>query len=370
MKRFLPLFLLLLLLVGCTKEPINVEATLIERDGIYYTLDTNKPYTGPVFTLYGNGVKKSEVFLKDGKPNGFYSFWYEGGQIKQQGTYTDGKKDGKWTVWDAKGKVLGEYNYKYDQINGIYENDALRVVSTYEITTGGMENTFLIGEKIFVEKINNNSNMLNEVVLFKHPRDTSSLYPKRVIAGPGDSLEIINRTVYINGDRYPFPHKSKFISRSQNPDYKDVNIFLGKGNKDNIVLTVIPKKDDIIELNPSNAQLLLHLMVLDGHELIIKNESGEYVFTMIDPEEVYRKKKNLSVFDDYFPKGNKINPWANSLPNGELLINSKPLKELSYFTVKQDYYWVMGDNRDDSYDSRYWGFVPYSYITHRSLKNK
>ena len=239
--------------------------------------------------------------------------------------------------------------------------------STYEITTGSMENTFLIGEKIFIEKIKNNSNMLNEVVLFKYPKDPSSLFLKRVIAGPGDTLEIINRTVYLNGDRYPFPHKSKFVSRRMDSDYKDVNIFMGKGNRDNIALTVIPKKDDIIELNPSNAQLLLHLMVLDGHELIIKNESVEYVFTMIDPEEVYRKKKNLSVFDDYFPKGNKINPWMKNLPIGELFINDQSITNISSYTVKQDYFWAMGDNRDDSYDSRWWGFVPYSYITHRSL---
>ena len=340
---------------------------LVERGDVYYTKDTNEPYSGPVFTLYGNGVKKSEIFLKDGEPDGLYTNWYKDGKIKQQGSYIDGKKHGKWTVWDTKGDGLGEFEYDHGQINGIYENDALRVVSTYEITTGGMENTFLIGEKIFVEKIKNNLNMLNEVVLFKHPRDTSSLYPIRVIAGPGDSLEIINKTVYINGDRYPFPHKSKFISRSQNPDYKDVNIFLGKGNKDNIVLTVIPKKDDIIELNPSNARLLLHLMVLDGHELSLVNGQQVYYFTMVSPDELYRRKGKMDVYNPYYPQGNKLVPWSNTFPKGKFLMDGNPIGNLTHYTVEQDYYWAMGDNRDDSLDSRYWGFVPKSHILGEAL---
>jgi signal peptidase I len=353
---------------GTVKEPINVETTLVERDGIYYTKDTNKPYTGLVFTLYGNGVKKSEIFLKDGEPDGFYSFWHEDGQIGQQGTYTDGKKDGKWTVWDAKGKVLVEYNYNYDQINGFYENDSLRFISTYEITTGGMENTFLIGEKIFIEKIKNNSNMLNEVVLLKYPRDSSSLFLMRVIAGPGDTLEIINRTVYLNGDPYPFPQKTKYILPRISPDYKDDNIFMGKGNKDNFAQTVIPKKGDRILIGPETALLVMQLMLMDDHELTLKNNDGTFYFTMTDPADIYRRKGSYDVFDNYYPNGNLLNPWSRNMPRGELLFDGQPIMDLQEYEVEQNYYWAMGDNRDNSLDSRFWGFVPYSYITHRSLK--
>ena len=60
MKKLLLIVLPLLLIVGCSKAPINHEETLNERDGVFYTKDTNKPYSGQVFSLYGNGQKKSE----------------------------------------------------------------------------------------------------------------------------------------------------------------------------------------------------------------------------------------------------------------------------------------------------------------------
>ena len=71
MKRII--LIALLLIVGCSKEPINFETTLIERDGVFYTKDTNKPYSGAVFSLHKDGQK-----------------W-------EEGTYKDGKQDGLWT---------------------------------------------------------------------------------------------------------------------------------------------------------------------------------------------------------------------------------------------------------------------------------
>ena len=67
MKKLLLIVLPLLLIVGCSSpEPINYETTLIERDGIFYTKDTNKPYSGRVFSLYEDGKKKMEGTLEDG----------------------------------------------------------------------------------------------------------------------------------------------------------------------------------------------------------------------------------------------------------------------------------------------------------------
>jgi len=112
MKHTLLIITALMLVVGCSKEPekepINYETTLIERDGVHYTKDTNKPYSGPVFSLYENGQKKEEVTLKDGKEEGKWTAWHDNGQKFEEGNLKDGKPDGLWTYWGRDGSISWE----------------------------------------------------------------------------------------------------------------------------------------------------------------------------------------------------------------------------------------------------------------------
>ena len=112
MKKILLIILPLLLIVGCSKEPINFEEMLVEKEGVYYTKDTNKPYTGDVFSLYEDGQKKSEGALKDGYYNGKWTSWFSDGQKYTEGTFKDDYYDGKWTSWYEKGQKysVGIYN--------------------------------------------------------------------------------------------------------------------------------------------------------------------------------------------------------------------------------------------------------------------
>ena len=93
MKRLLLIVLPLLLMVGCSSpEPINYEETLNERDGVFYTKDTNKPYSGPGKLVYNIWWKtKSEGIFKDGKPDGLWTSWYENGQKDEEVVYKDGE---------------------------------------------------------------------------------------------------------------------------------------------------------------------------------------------------------------------------------------------------------------------------------------
>ena len=68
-----------------------MDEMLIERNEVYYTRDTNKPYSGPVFTLYDNGQLQSEGTVKNGIEVGVWKTYYENGQLESEGTWKDGE---------------------------------------------------------------------------------------------------------------------------------------------------------------------------------------------------------------------------------------------------------------------------------------
>ena len=77
---------------------------LVERNGVYYTKDTNQPYSGPVFSLsYDGEFKVQQVILKNGKKDGPYKSYHENGQLKSVGEYFRDKKRGTWEYYDEKG---------------------------------------------------------------------------------------------------------------------------------------------------------------------------------------------------------------------------------------------------------------------------
>ena len=91
---------------------------LIEKDGIYFLSELDKPYSGLVHTLYDDGSKETSSTIEDGKPNGIHRVWYKNGQIEVQGSYYNGKEDGLWTSWYRNGKKERERTYWNGKLNG------------------------------------------------------------------------------------------------------------------------------------------------------------------------------------------------------------------------------------------------------------
>ena len=101
---------------GSVKEPVNGE-TLIDRSGLMYEVNGQKPYTGDVFELFENGNRKYSGRLKGGKINGLWTSWYENGQKEEEITYKEGELDGKWTSWDRNGQKKVEETYKNGRLD-------------------------------------------------------------------------------------------------------------------------------------------------------------------------------------------------------------------------------------------------------------
>lgn len=238
-----------------------------------------------------------------------------------------------------------------------------------------------------------------DVVIFKYPRDTFQKYVKRCVAGPGQTVEAEGKKVFVDGKKFDLPPQGKLVDDHVFPSsYEQPGIFLGdEGNRDSFGPVRVPRKGDTIRLTrQTDWEYVIPLMLMDGHEVTLENGGGgqEFKFAMKDPNDVARRlmsglavrvrrwfsgrltrpKKIDGVFKEYYrpgnPGGHLLNAW-NFKSDEDILpylrLDGTPMSDLGVYRVAQDYYWMMGDNRDDSADSRYWGFVPNSLMLGEAL---
>ena len=276
------------------------------------------------------------------------------------------------------------------------------VLEAYIVPTGSMENTimtgdFLIGSR-FVYGMRTPDWLgipytdvgffipyykfpafrvpkVGDVLIFKYPRDKYVKYVKRCVAGPGDTLEVIDKKLYVNREEVVMWENGKYLTPSMQKQFKQPDIFLSSEtniNRDNLGPIYVPKKGDVFPIHEkTNWRYLLPIIMMEGHTATLDNDEVSYEFTLQDPNEVFRRKGKESVYKEYFPHGgNLLTPWSKSIQDDHfkfLMIDGKPADQLNEYVVTQDYYWAMGDNRDDSLDSRYWGFVPENGILGEAL---
>jgi len=216
-------------------------------------------------------------------------------------------------------------------------------------------------------------NLIKNKDIIVRPIDKKDHYIKRCVAQAGDTLEIKDREVYINGAKYKAPsHRQfKYIARKPIKINKKklakwgVKSAYGRGmvyflndeqfakiNKisgENVLQLVDNKVDPT--LFPNNKKFF-NSWSLDNYGPIWIPQKGVTVDLTVENLPLYRRvidayeKNNLEV------KGNDI------------YINGK---KVSTYTFKQNYYWAMGDNRHNSEDSRSWGFVPKDHIVGKPL---
>lgn len=285
------------------------------------------------------------------------------------------------------------------------------IFGAFRIPTPSMEKSLLVGDFLIVSKINYGPRTpmsvafpftswhipnftlpwfripgfdeikRNDVIVFNYPIENKVIsqkehYIKRLVGMPGDTLELKSKKLFVNGELAYFKETNQF----------EYEVFVSERMR--LSPTRVSEAGGQLLRMQSNTSYIIN-MTETVSEVIGKWAGVDSVKPFVLPESYREPARNQFIFAsgvegnrDHFPafvvpfKGQKVflteqnwtyyydiiaryegNDFRRS--GDRFVINGKSTNE---YIIQQDYYFAMGDNRDNSLDSRYWGFVPNDHM--------
>lgn len=283
-------------------------------------------------------------------------------------------KPNKFDKWYFYGLIIIAHTFVINALH-LKTLDEITPINFASIPTASMAPALQVGDVLAfkkVEKVNR-----GEIIIFRHPDEIGTLYIKRCIGMPGNSLQIKNGLVYINDDtlKNTYPLKYKYIiftnGKSINPrlfeELKiDEHYKIGIDNY-------------LAHLTLNQAKELRKLALIKEVEISIKNNGEGDI--MIFPD-TYKERWNADFYGKiYIPKkGDTIELTKENLSLYSKIIRYENEfvtfndsfaiiegKEIKQYEIQNNYYFMMGDSRHNSLDSRYWGFLPENLVVGRAM---